>query len=319
MKTEGLPRWALGLGLFLLIAAWALLGGPGLKPLPLSSVHWPWLLPLILIKMSSAMIAGLRLKLLLGIYGVKLSFYESLGLSSVAVYLGYLTPAKAGTLVRILYLKKRYSMKLADQIISMSGNTLLELLYSSAICILVIFITDDWNLFSSINISMDILIKGPFVVIALFLLILISVFHITNKYNIVSEFLQDSLKAFRILLSEWKHFISISILVLSSLIIKVLALNFSCMLLEVMISLSTLILVATLANILVMIPSTPGSLGITEGAIIALLAIKGIDVHTSTLIAFVSRLASLSVQIPLGILFSMLFFGSWRNISKNLP
>lgn len=83
---------------------------------------------------------GLKFKVLMDFYGIRLKFKEWYGLPNVATFLNYLSPFRAGLSVRAIYLKKKYNFPYTISVSTMGMTGIISLLCYGLLGIFLSFI-----------------------------------------------------------------------------------------------------------------------------------------------------------------------------------
>jgi len=136
-------RWLALIGQvgFLLLAIWAF----GLMKRELDTLdrdldlRWSWLMWSLLAKLGAVICLGLKFRSQCRLAGVMLEPHEWLGLSSIATFHAYLSPAQTGHLLRAIYLRKRHAMSYQTYAAQTIGVNLLEVMlagvFGTALCL----------------------------------------------------------------------------------------------------------------------------------------------------------------------------------------
>lgn len=312
MNRSRIIRWSVAIVLLLFVSALAWEKSGDFSDLPLAALNYYWAIPLILAKLAVAVIAGTRLAATVNIFGVRLVPREWLGLASISTLAGYTAPAKMGSLIRIAYLRRIHSMSINDQLTSMAGASFIDFAASAVICLVIISIqiiggrTPATTLITGISLAFLAGFTG------LLILQTLGKHNPGKQAGLTGRLIFKASESARIFTSDHGGFTWLVILTFGSIALKTVALLLCFKLAGEGTDWTVIMLVAALINVVALLALTPGNLGITEGAIVGLLAAGGVDFQAAAVIALLSRVFSMIVQFPLGFVYALILFGGFN-------
>lgn len=274
--------------------------------LSLKSIPFWYLIVIFCLTLTRNVLKGLQLRSISTVFGLRLSFREWFGLSVCNTMYNYFVLARAGAGVRALYLKKKHSLSYAHFGSLFAGSNALKLMAAALTglftCILAQTLYGErWVALTVAFLLLLSSLLGATVILAVSLK---AVRYVPTKTlrRILSD-VSDGLKLFP------KHRDSmLKFAALSFVQICAAAAGFfvCCSALGMTLNALQVLAIQSMACFAVLLPLTPGGLGIREGIIASSGHLLGLPPEMAMLAALVQRGVAMIVTFGLGLVFSYL-------------
>lgn len=266
-------------------------------------LRWSWLAWSVSAKLGAVICLGLKFRAQCLLTGVKLDTREWLGLSSIATFHAYLSPAQTGHLFRAIYLRKRHAMSYEAYAAQTIGVNLLEVMLAGVLggglCLLL-----GGGAFGLLPAMI-----AAIVVPALIAMIAPASRRVGHDWapprlrNWLAR-AHDSIAR----VSRERHTLGqIALLSVWSIVLRWLGLYYAFRLCSFDVNVTESLLIECVRTVTMVVTITPGNLGLTEGVIAGTAGVLGVSVAAALAAAVVSRLLSMAIHVALGLWYTRSF------------
>jgi len=238
------------------------------------------------------------------VFGLRLKLKEWFGLAVANTMHNYYTPARGGTVLKAIYLKKSHKLAYSNFISLTAGTYLLGFFLASASAIL--FILASFLLYQEFYGTVFFISIGLGAATAI-----IGVFSLHVKFSSVFQkipklhkFVRNVEKGLFFFKKNKKLLIKILLFKFLFIVIMALKLYWAFKAIGIETNLITIFIVQSLVVFSMILSLTPGNLGIREGIIGLLAAMLDIPLKKAILGAFVDRAVMMCIVIFLGLIFT---------------
>jgi len=258
-----------------------------------------FLIPAFSLVLISYFIRGFRWDFFLKTLGINLSLKKSMSLFFAGLGLS-ITPAKLGEVIKSHFLKKDH-----DQSYSKTAPIVFVERYYDLVGILIISIIGIW--FVDIDLTI-VFVALTIILIALVISqqkkIVIKILGKFERISFLNKFAKNTLETFdtiHVLLKPKLYAkslgFSVTAWLLESLAVFLVFLGF-----EIDLSLPSVILIFTVSSIIGGLSMLPGGIGLTEGGMVGLLLLEGIDYTSAVSVVIMVRIVTLWYSVILGLI-----------------
>lgn len=269
------------------------------------NVHMGFVFLILLTVLLRTIFNGLKLKILIGLYGIKLKAKEWFGLQIGSILGNYLIPLKGGVSLRSIYLKKKYNFKYTYSVGIVGMASLVDILVLGILGFV-------FSLFFPL-IGFKYGLIYFFGIISLVSIYFLFFLPLPIKWNVkLLKHVANSISEFRRLRGESKLLFKIVLLSLGRLFTNAFAFYFAflaygfaptfyeCIMMRIMVALSLIVSI------------TPMNLGVQEALIVISSGIIGSDVMTGAFVAALYRATSIVFVFIVGSVFSFILLKSMK-------
>jgi|SRR6056297_185751 len=289
--------------LILVVLAIFLYSNKGLF-LSLKNISCIDLLSLSCFSLISIYLNSSQFRYLSEMFNISLKFKEWFGLAVANTMHNYYIPARGGTVLKAIYLKKTHSLSYSNFISLTAGTYLLGFFLASASAIL--FILASFLLYQEFYGTVFFISIGLGAATAI-----IGVFSLHVKFSSVFQkipklhkFVRNVEKGLFFFKKNKKLLIKILLFKFLFIVIMALKLYWAFKAIGIETNLITIFIVQSLVVFSMILSLTPGNLGIREGIIGLLAAMLDIPLKKAILGAFVDRAVMMCIVIFLGLIFT---------------
>lgn len=266
-------------------------------------LRWSWLLWSLFAKLGAVICLGLKFRSQCRLTGVTLEPREWLGLSSIATFHAYLSPAQTGHLLRAIYLRKRHAMSYETYAAQTIGVNLLEVLLAGALGTALCLALGDRAMA-----LMPVMLGAVLVPVCVAFIAPVSR-HVGHDWAPLR--LRNWLVRAHASLDRITHerYTLGQIALYSGLSVLLRWLGFYCafFLCGFDADAAQTLLIECVRTAAMVVTITPGNLGLTEGLIAGTAGLLGSSVTAALAAAVVSRLLSMAIHVALGLWYTRVF------------
>jgi uncharacterized protein (TIRG00374 family) len=262
-----------------------------------------WIIPLIIIFLLNYIFVGIQTKAILEPFGIKLKTMELYMLSIVTGFYNIITPARGGTGIKAVYLKKKHNFAYTKFLATLTGTYILIFFISSLFGLIsLLFIYKFYNVFNS---TILLLFLGIF--ISSTLIILFSPNFKEARYGWLNHFIKVA-NNWNIIRRNKGVLFTYAVVTILSLLISITNTIISYYIFGIHISFIQALFLTCIGSISVLIQITPGNLGVGEAIAVFSALIIGITPAQSLPVAIFGRIVQMIVLFTLGPIFSYILF-----------
>lgn len=272
-----------------------------------------WGVPFLMSKWIVSLINGLKFKVAMTIFDIRLKYSEWYGLSVLTTFLGYILPAKTSVIPRAIFLRRVFGFEYTGYAAMIVGVNLV-----SWLVVVVLFICAIWlGLGGNTNatISMLSVISNSVVLLLVLIAGFLLLLRFGRRFSAVLNNVSSSLSY----MCDRRHsyqFLAYISHTIFMIVVQTSALLLAAKIAQVEISPVMSVVAVCAVNLAGVITVVPGNLVITEGVIVGVLVLAGVGMEASLEVALVSRLGSLIVQGGFGSYYIMRY-GNALNIKTS--
>ncbi|MFH1367087.1 MAG: lysylphosphatidylglycerol synthase transmembrane domain-containing protein [Patescibacteria group bacterium] len=254
---------------------------------------------MVLFFITSYVCMGMYTRSLLTPFGIVMRAGESFMLAMITGFYNLITPFRGGLVVRAAYLKKKYQFSYTDFLASLAGMYVIVFLISGLLGLFsILFIfqsTSDYNL---------LLVSIFSIVVIAMLVIIIFSQHFPRLNGRWLGKISRVAQGWNLIKNNTQVVFSVILFSLAQLLLLTLMLNLQFRVFGVNVSYFGTLILASMANLSLLISITPANLGINEAVIVFSAATLGISPTVSLASALLGRAVQIIVLFILGPIFS---------------
>lgn len=265
--------------------------------------RWSWLAWSVAAKLGAVICLGLKFRAQCLLTGVKLNTREWLGLSSIATFHAYLSPAQTGHLFRAIYLRKHHAMSYEAYAAQTIGVNLLEVMLAGVVggCLCLLLGGGAFGLL-------------PAMITAVAVPALIALVAPASR-RVGHDWAPPRLRDWLVRahdsiarISRERHTLAqIALLSVWSIVLRWLGLYYAFRLCSFDVNVMESLLIECVRTVAMVVTITPGNLGLTEGLIAGTAGVLGMSAAAALAAAVVSRLLSMAIHVALGLWYTRSF------------
>ncbi len=262
--------------------------------------------------------SGIRFNILARVYNLHLSFKEWFGLTSATMLYTQIMPAKLGAVPRAMYLKKKYGFHYADYITLLIGLNIIDLWVNSLSGVGLSYFS-----LSSPEEKISYLLYVcttalGIVALGTVVLIIMMSFDIKTPWGRLNQLIVKFKSSISVYRKNPKLVFSLIIFLVCAICVRSLSLWVCFWSIGLSPDAHVMLLASCLTQLTMVISFTPANIGITEGVVVAVTSLFGVELHHSLPALVVSRFGSLSVQIIIGLVCSFSLFGGVKKVKEEM-
>ena len=275
----------------------------------LSQISIWWLLPLAVLILIGKALQGLQLRLLTSIYRIRLSFAEWFGLTVCKSMYGYLLPGRPGAGVQAVYLKKRHEFSFAHFSSLFAATALIDAGSAASVGLLACVALH--SLVRQVHPFFSAVFGAVLGACAFGCVILLFARGVTRYVPTQSgrDFAERAVEGLGLLRKNPGILLEVIGLGVARLVFDSGALFVACVAFDLRATFLEAVLMFVLSTFGMLLPLTPGSIGVNEGIIVAAGGLLGIRAGELLLAALVRRAIGLSLFFLLGWAFTHFLLG----------
>ena len=275
------------------------------------SISFESLLILLSLALTEILLNGYSVRILLRSFGVKLSFHEWFGLSSVTTMANFLLPFRGGMGIRAMYLKSKFDFPLTSFLSTIAASYVIHLLIRSFIgMVSFILLYMYYDIFS---VPIFILIAAVFGTLMSLVFIAARLPKLKNKYL---ARINDIVRGWQIITGNKKLLIELTVLFLSFSFVAILIIYFSFKALSINLTVLQSCVISCLNFLVSLLSVTPGAIGLSEAVIAFSSNLFGVILTQAIIAAALRRSIILLVVFILGPIYSFALIGKEVSTQK---
>jgi len=265
--------------------------------------EWSWLVWTLAAKFGAVLCLALKFREQCRLTGVELSPREWFGLSAIATFHAYLSPAQTGHAMRAVYLRRRYSLGYEAYAVQTLGVNLLEVMLAGVLGASMCLILGGTALSMLPVMFAAILIPWALVLLAP------STRRVTVNWapKILRRWLLRAFDSLDRVLSARRTMWRLAGWSVLSILLRWLGLYCSFPLCGFEAGKLETLLIESARTAAMVVTITPGNLGLTEGLIAGIATLLGMSAAAALAAAVVSRLLSMAIHGVLGLWYTRVF------------
>jgi uncharacterized protein (TIRG00374 family) len=263
------------------------------------TISFVYIVPLIILTISTLFINGLRIKLFGDYYGINLSINEWFGLSSITTMGNHMTPFRGGAAARAFYMKKIHNFSYTSFLTTIAASYVLRFfIYGLLGVILSLIIYQFYNFFNNILFLSLVLLTFS----SLLTIIIFPIFRQTrNKFlNRIIKILEE----WNVMRKNYDFLFKILLLDLGLWLIRSLKLFFVFKAFSFDIPFVFILLISVLSIISVFLSLTPAGLGVVEAVVAFSAEVVGVGFVGGLYASILDRIITVIVIFIIGPIFS---------------
>lgn len=264
---------------------------------------------ILLAKLIVALLNAEKFRQVCSIFGLSLRFSEWFGLTVVTTMAGYFMPARTNVAIRAWYLRRSHGFEYLSNVPLLVGANMLDIVVA-----LMMLITCAGYL-ALIGHMIDSAVIGGTAVVAVFLVAITALFVLPSNGDGGDNncYIARLRSGFSLYLQRPTRSLIYGLTCGASLLSRSIALWICCIVLGVNVDFPLTIVAVVLASLTIPASVVPGNLGITEGVLVAVMALGGVTATESIAPILLSRAGSIAVQFSLGALYFYIMLGFFRD------